>query len=80
MSPAASSEEVKIRDQEVREEVLEEGGNVEGYVWRGTQTECMHTLLSDVTSDGDMEEEGESEEKSEDSFIKNLLLHVNMDR
>lgn len=80
VSPAASSEEVKIRDQEVREEVLEEGGNVEGYVWRGTQTECMHTPLSDVTSDGDMEEEGESEEKSEDSFIKNLLLHVNMDR
>lgn len=80
MSPATSSEEVKTRDQEVREEVLEEGGNVEGYVWRGTQTECMHTPLSDVTSGGDMEEEGESEEKSEDSFIKNLLLHVNMDR
>lgn len=79
VSPAASSEDGKLRDQDVREEVLEEGGNVEGYVLRGTQTECMHTPLSDVTSDGDMEEEGESEEKSEDSFIKDLLLHVNMD-
>uniref|UniRef100_A0A3P9BM17 CCHC-type domain-containing protein n=1 Tax=Maylandia zebra TaxID=106582 RepID=A0A3P9BM17_9CICH len=52
--------------------------NTEGHVLRGTQTECMHTPLSDFTSDGDTGEEAESEEKSEDSFIKNLLAQVNM--
>lgn len=52
---------------------------MEGHVLRGTQTECMHTPLSDVTSDGDMEEEGESDGKSEDSFIKAHLLHANVD-
>lgn len=36
---------------------------------KGTQTECMHMPLSDLLSEGEMEEEGESDEKSEDSFI-----------
>lgn len=74
-----SSEETKVEGKEGREEWTEEVGNEEGYVLRGTQTECMHTPISDLTSDGDIEEEAESEEKSEDSFIKNLLAHVNMD-
>lgn len=79
VSSAALSEDSKKSEQDTREEVFEEGGNAEGFVLRGTQTECMHTLPSDGTSDGDMEEEGESEGKSEDSFIKALLSHVNMD-
>lgn len=79
MSSGASSEETKMKGKEGREERTEEVGNEEGYVLRGTQTECMHTPISDLTSDGDIEEDAESEEKSEDSFIKNLLAHVNMD-
>lgn len=78
-SSGVSSEETKVEGKEGREERTEEVGNEEGYVLRGTQTECMHTPISDLTSDGDIEEEAESEEKSEDSFIKNLLAHVNMD-
>lgn len=67
--------------KEGKGERMEEGGEMGGYVLRGTQTECMHTPLSDLTSDGDVEEEEvESEEKSEDSFIKNLLAQVNMDK
>uniref|UniRef100_A0A3P9DFL4 CCHC-type domain-containing protein n=1 Tax=Maylandia zebra TaxID=106582 RepID=A0A3P9DFL4_9CICH len=78
VSSGASPEETKTENKEDREERIEQVENTEGHVLRGTQTECMHTPLSDFTSDGDTGEEAESEEKSEDSFIKNLLAQVNM--
>lgn len=73
VSPVVFSEDGNQSDQGNREEVLGEVGSVEGFVLRGTQTEYIHTPLSDLISDGDMEEEGESDEKSEDSFIRTFL-------
>lgn len=78
VSPVVSLEDGKQSDQGIREEEPGEGGNAEGYVLRGTQIECMHTPLSDLISDGDLEEEGESDEKLEDSFITTLLSHANV--
>ncbi|KAL3991321.1 forkhead box protein L [Sarotherodon galilaeus] len=76
-SPAVSPGHGKQSDQGIREEVLGEGEYEEGYMPRGTQTECMHTPLSVLISDGDVEDEGENDEKSEDSFITSLLSHAN---
>lgn len=69
MSPVVFPEDGKQCDQRIREEVSGEGERAEGYVLRGTQTECMHTPISDLISDGELEEEGESDGKSEDSFL-----------
>lgn len=44
---------------------------MESYEPKGTQTECMHTPLSDILSGAEMEEEGEG--KSEESFIRSLF-------
>lgn len=48
---------------------------MDSYAPKGTQTECMHTPLSDILSGAEMEEE-EGEGKSEESFIRSLFSHT----